>query len=104
MDENDSNLIVELKEKGNKCIKEHDYKQAIKFYSDALRVSNSLNCQESHILFSNRSFAYLKNKNFYYALADAERCIELKPEFVKGTIFLMLASKIMNKLFNTFER
>lgn len=72
----------QLKEKGNECVKKQDWKQAIKNYSDALRIDGNSNLL--HILYSNRSFAYLKNKEYYYALADAEKVIELAPDFVKG--------------------
>lgn len=70
----------ELKEKGNEFVKKQDYKKAIEFYSKALNAAEN----DKHILYSNRSFAYLKNKEYYYALADAERVIELAPDFVKG--------------------
>lgn len=72
--------VTALREKGNQCVKDSDFKQAIVFYSDALRKAQ----QDWHILFSNRSFAYLKEKLYYYALSDAEKVIELNPMFVKG--------------------
>lgn len=73
----------QLKEKGNDCVRNQDFKQAIIYYSNALRKAEN----DHHILYSNRSFAYLKNKDYYYALADAERVIELQPDFVKGKFF-----------------
>ncbi|XP_070504881.1 stress-induced-phosphoprotein 1-like [Chironomus tepperi] len=72
--------VTALREKGNQCVKDNDFKQAIVFYSDALRKAT----QDWHILFSNRSFAYLKEKLYFYALSDAEKVIELNPMFVKG--------------------
>lgn len=65
----------QLKEKGNECVKKQDYKQAVVHYSEALRRAQS---DSQHILFSNRSFAYLKNKEYFYALSDASRCIEVR--------------------------
>lgn len=70
-----------LKEKGNESVRKQNFKEAIQFYSEAIRKSSNEN---GHILFSNRSFAYLKNKEYYYALADAERVIITAPDFVKG--------------------
>lgn len=70
----------ELKERGNQCVKENNYKEAIKYYTEGLRIAQ----HDFHILFSNRSFAYLKEKLYYYALSDAEKVIEIKPDFVKG--------------------
>lgn len=64
-----------LKEKGNECVKKQDYKEAIVHYSEALRRAQS---DTHHILYSNRSFAYLKNKEYFYALSDASKCIEVK--------------------------
>lgn len=72
--------VLTLREKGNQCVKDNDFKQAIAYYSEALRKAQ----QDLHILFSNRSFAYLKEKLYFYALADAERVIEINPLFVKG--------------------
>ncbi|KAG5671630.1 hypothetical protein PVAND_001822 [Polypedilum vanderplanki] len=76
----------ELKEKGNECVKENNFKQAIKFYSEALRksVTLGLDLHTISVLFSNRSFAYLKDKKYFYALSDAEKTIELSPDWLKG--------------------
>lgn len=35
-------------------------------------------------MYSNRSYAYFNLKQFYYALCDADKVIELRPDFVKG--------------------
>lgn len=70
-----------LKEKGNECVRKQNFKDAIVFYSEAIRKAENEN---GHILYSNRSFAYLKNKEYYYALADAEKVIEIAPEYIKG--------------------
>lgn len=69
----------DFKEKGNQCVKEKNYKEAIVQYSNGLKKN-----PEDFFLYSNRSFAYLKLKQFYYALSDAEKVIELRPDFVKG--------------------
>lgn len=79
MEPNEDEVAI-LKDKGNQCVKDSDFKQAIVHYSEALRKAQ----QDWHILFSNRSFAYLKDKCYFYALSDAERVIELNPAFVKG--------------------
>lgn len=69
----------DYKAKGNECVKEKDYKEAIVQYSNGLRKSPS-----DFFLYSNRSFAYLKLKQYYYALCDADRVIMERPDFVKG--------------------
>lgn len=55
----------EFKEKGNACVKEKNYKEAIVHYSNGLRKNPA-----DFFLYSNRSFAYLKLKQYYYALAE----------------------------------
>lgn len=69
----------DFKEKGNASVKEKNYKEAIVHYSNGLRKNPA-----DFFLYSNRSFAYLKLKHYFYALADAEKVIELRPDFVKG--------------------
>lgn len=69
----------DFKEKGNACVKDKNYKEAIVHYSNGLRKNPA-----DFFLYSNRSFAYLKLKQFFYALSDAEKVIELRPDFVKG--------------------
>lgn len=77
--ENYKEPVEDFKEKGNVSVKEKNYKEAIVHYSNGLRKNVS-----DFFLYSNRSFAYLKLKQFFYALADAEKVIELQPNFVKG--------------------
>jgi stress-induced-phosphoprotein 1 len=69
----------DYKLKGNDCVKEKKFEEAVQFYSLGLRIS-----PVDHLLYSNRSFAYFNLKKFYYAICDADKCIELKPDFVKG--------------------
>lgn len=69
----------DYKEQGNACVKNKNYKEAVLHYSNGLRKNPA-----DFILYSNRSFAYLKLKHYYYALCDAERVIMEKPDFIKG--------------------
>ena len=69
----------ELKEKGNECIRQRNYKDAALYYSSALSKDPS-----SHTVFSNRSLAYSKLQQFESALQDANKCIELAPNFARG--------------------
>jgi len=65
-----------------------DYKTAIQEYTNAITFD-----PEHHILYSNRSAAHLSNGEKSKALADAKKCVELKPDFVKG--HSRLASSMM---------
>ena len=46
----------ELKQKGNDCVKQKKYTEAIEFYTAALKVDPS-----SHAVYSNRSLADTEN-------------------------------------------
>ena len=59
-------------------MKSNDFEEAVKCYSEAIELS-----QDSHILYSNRSAAYLKLEKFQDALLDAEKTIELKEDWPK---------------------
>lgn len=39
---------------------------------------------DNHVLYSNRSAAYLKSDSKSKALWDAQKCVELQPEWAKG--------------------
>mmetsp|Transcript_82 Transcript_82/g.72 ORF Transcript_82/g.72 Transcript_82/m.72 type:complete len:450 (+) Transcript_82:41-1390(+) len=56
-----------------------DFKNAIQEYTNAISFD-----PEYHVLYSNRSASYLSNGEKSKALTDAKKCVELKPEFVKG--------------------
>ena len=70
----------EYKDRGNAAFKDKDHDSAIRYYSMAVDID-----PDNHVLYSNRSAAYLslgdaKSK----ALADANKCIALRPDWVKG--------------------
>lgn len=46
--------------------------------------TEALSLDESAVLYSNRSAAYLKAKRYILAIDDAEKAIELKPDWSKG--------------------
>ena len=71
----------ELKQKGNDCIRERNYQEAMGYYTDALRHDPS-----SHTVYSNRSLAHSKLGRFDAALKDANKCIELAPGFARGYV------------------
>uniref|UniRef100_A0A7S3FZP4 Uncharacterized protein n=1 Tax=Palpitomonas bilix TaxID=652834 RepID=A0A7S3FZP4_9EUKA len=72
---------MEKKEKGDAAFKCGDYNKAISLYSEALKHIEET---EKYKLFSNRSAAHTKTRNFKAALKDADQCITLKPEWTKG--------------------
>lgn len=66
------------KERGNECIKTGNFSEAILHYSFAIK----LNPNEA-TFYSNRSLAFLKLKQLYYANEDADKAIQLKPDWAK---------------------
>eukprot|EP00928_Gymnodinium_smaydae_P061750 TRINITY_DN45767_c0_g1_i1.p1 TRINITY_DN45767_c0_g1~~TRINITY_DN45767_c0_g1_i1.p1 ORF type:complete len:421 (+),score=107.87 TRINITY_DN45767_c0_g1_i1:60-1322(+) len=69
-----------LKEEGNSKFKVGEYSAAIDAYTRSLELDSS-----QHLCYSNRSAAYLKlGGKAEEALRDAEKCVELAPEWPKG--------------------
>lgn len=68
------------KDEGNAKFKEGDYHNAVEAYTRSLELEPN-----QHLCFSNRSAAYLKVGNAAdKALEDAERCVQLAPDWPKG--------------------
>ncbi|CBK22282.2 uncharacterized protein [Blastocystis hominis] len=55
------------------------YREAAKCYSDAIDLDPS-----NHILYSNRAMAYCGLKEWAKAKEDGLKCVQMKPDFVKG--------------------
>lgn len=68
----------DCKSRGNESLKAKDYDQAIKWYTEAIKL------HENHVYFSNRSAAYLSKGFADSALKDANKCIEIKSDWPKG--------------------
>ncbi|XP_023242274.1 hsp70-Hsp90 organizing protein 3-like [Centruroides sculpturatus] len=71
--------VLELKEKGNESLKKGNYAEAMIHYTHALKLDPS-----NYQLYSNRSLAFLKLQQYYYALEDAKQTIIYKPDWAKG--------------------
>ena len=70
---------VEYKEVGIAHFKNRKYAAAIDAYSNAIKID-----RRDHLLYSNRSAAYLAGNSAQLALEDAMKCIELKADWAKG--------------------
>lgn len=68
----------EHKERGNECIRKGNYTEAILHYSFAIKLSPT-----EATFYSNRSLAFLKCNQLYYANEDADKVIQLKPDWAK---------------------
>lgn len=69
----------ELKEKGNACMKEGKHMEAIIHYTHALHSDAS-----SPQIYSNRSLAFLKEQQHFFALEDSKKVMQLDPSWFKG--------------------
>jgi hypothetical protein len=63
-------------------MKNEHYSSAILDYTVAM--DEIIEQSELHKIFSNRSLAHLKAKNYSAACADAEACILLQPNWPRG--------------------
>ncbi|QDZ25447.1 hypothetical protein HOP50_17g79870 [Chloropicon primus] len=69
----------ELKQEGNALYKDGKYLKAAATYSQAIKLD-----KENGVLYSNRSAALLQLNKVKKAIADADECIRLKPDWEKG--------------------
>jgi len=69
----------DAKNNGNEFFKKGEYDNAIKSFTTAIELA-----PEETSFYSNRSAAYLKNRDFELAEADGRKCIELNAEWAKG--------------------
>jgi L1 cell adhesion molecule like protein len=70
---------VALKDQGNTLFQAGDFAASIKAFSEAIELDPT-----NHIFYSNRSGAYLSNKEPALAIDDAKECTRLAPSFGKG--------------------
>ena len=68
-----------LKEDANKHFARKEYSEAADLYSKAIALDSS-----KAAYFGNRSFAYLRMELFGYALNDADSCLQLDKNYLKG--------------------
>ncbi|XP_060071130.1 stress-induced-phosphoprotein 1-like [Ylistrum balloti] len=71
--------VNELKLQGNKALEVGDFDEAIQKYTDAITLDPS-----NHVLYSNRSAALTKATRYLEALGDADKTLEIKPDWFKG--------------------
>ena len=82
-----------LKKKGNGFFASKDYEKAIEEYTKAIKLYD-----KDHSYYSNRSACYAAIDKFDEALADGNKCVELKPDWAKGYGRVGYALFKLNKL------
>jgi len=68
-----------LKKEGNELITKRSFQRAIEVYNKAIELEKT-----DHVLLSNRCHAFVELDRFTEALEDAEKCVELRPDWPKG--------------------
>ena len=72
-------MAEEAKAKGNEVFSAGDFPTAIRHFSEAINLPLT-----NHVLYSNRSAAYVSINKYSEALTDAKKTVELKPDWSKG--------------------
>ncbi|RZC11122.1 Hsp70-Hsp90 organizing protein 1 isoform B [Glycine soja] len=72
-------MAEEAKAKGNAAFSAGDFAAAVRHFTDAIALSPS-----SHVLYSNRSAAHASLQKYAEALADAQKTVDLKPDWPKA--------------------
>lgn len=80
-----------LKELGNTCVKNANFKEAVLLYTQAIKLE-----PENDLLHSNRSLAYLRLKQYSLAIQDANKTIQINPMWakVKASQFIFLKANV----------
>jgi len=71
-------------------MKDEKYSEAIIHYTHAIQDDS-----KNHLLYSNRSLAFLKMQQYYYAMEDAKETIKLQPIWPKVILIICYITKII---------
>ena len=75
------NLQAEqYKTRGNKALQEGKYEEAVELYGEAIALDPT-----NHVYFSNRAAAFANLKKYKESLTDANKTVELKPDWPKAS-------------------
>ena len=75
----DKESAAKAKEAGNREFSAKNYAEAIKHFTEAIQHDAT-----DHVFYSNRSACHASLGQYQEALADGTKCVELKPDWVRG--------------------
>ncbi|XP_039089745.1 sperm-associated antigen 1 [Hyaena hyaena] len=84
----DEKMFKTLKEEGNQCVKDKNYKDALSKYSECLKINN-----KECAIYTNRALCYLKLCQFEEAKQDCDRALQIDNGNVKACYRRALAHK-----------
>ncbi|XP_019498110.1 PREDICTED: sperm-associated antigen 1 [Hipposideros armiger] len=84
----DEKMFKTLKEEGNQCVKDKNYKDALNKYSECLKINN-----KECAIYTNRALCYLKLCQFEEAKQDCDRALQIDNGNVKACYRRALAHK-----------
>mmetsp|Transcript_17128 Transcript_17128/g.17015 ORF Transcript_17128/g.17015 Transcript_17128/m.17015 type:complete len:575 (+) Transcript_17128:2-1726(+) len=89
---------LEWKERGNAAFQQKNYQEAIECFTKALEFTPN-----DHVFYSNRSACYASLEQYDKALEDAVKCVQLKPDWVRGYTRKGLAEFYLGKYKESVE-
>ncbi|XP_052507805.1 sperm-associated antigen 1 [Budorcas taxicolor] len=84
----DEKVFKTLKEEGNQCVKDKNYKDALSKYSECLKINN-----KECAIYTNRALCYLKLGQFEEAKQDCDQALQMDHGNVKACYRRALAHK-----------
>jgi stress-induced-phosphoprotein 1 len=88
--------VDQFKTKGNDAFKVKNYREAIDWYTKAIDLDPS--SEASGALYSNRAASFTGLNEFNKALDDANNCIRVRPDWLKGHFRKGVALEALNRL------
>jgi hypothetical protein len=76
--------VTTKRELGKQYFRQQDWGKAIDAWTEAIELDTDNATGELGVLYSNRSVAHLKRKNYTDALADGNLCVQSAPDWPKG--------------------
>ena len=88
----DLSMAERERKQGNGYFRAGQYREAVDCYTRGLTDS-----PDDVLLYSNRSLCYVKLKMFDKALEDASKCVEVRPQWVKGYLRKVASLEALEK-------
>lgn len=81
-------MIAEVKNKAEKCMTEEKYTEAFFHWTKAIHISEQNGQNNLVEMFAQRAKCFLQAEQFFYAMEDAKKVLELEPNSALGHLRL----------------